>query len=128
MREIAARLIQESEDRTAEHGPEDRRIAALLLLYDRLQPIVGPGGFQALLRQASQSLRGRHGDLGGLVSARDMAGMRAELRRLAETGSAEPDLVVTQLVEAVVRTLEQMIGSELAERLVVGPETVRRHA
>ncbi|NIP83235.1 MAG: hypothetical protein GWM90_30015 [Gemmatimonadetes bacterium] len=118
MRELASRLLDESAARHADAGSDPPPEAAVLLLYERLRPVIGPGGFAALVRRAAGSLSGRHAALAGMADTESFELAVEKLHAVLGNGADEPAVVVAALVDELVGTLERMIGQELTARLI----------
>lgn len=120
MRELASRLMDEMSVRQG-----DDPVAAVVLLYERLRPVIGPGGFGALMRRATASLSQEHPALKGVTDTASIEAALTELRTGLSQGSEDPGAVVADLVDELLGTLERMIGPELTERLVQAKNLTR---
>jgi hypothetical protein len=118
MHELTRRLLDES--RT---GPPPGRDAggperALALLYERLRPVIGRGGFNALLTRATRSLGDEYGELRTVTRDADLDVVVGELERVRTNGATNAEAAVESLLDALLGTLERMIGPDLTERLI----------
>lgn len=118
MHAITRRLIHESRTRSAGERHADRAVSAVVLLYDRLSPVIGRGGFNALLRRATRSLGERYDGLRAVASEGELDAILDALGQVRTNGSADADAVVRDLLDELVSTLERMIGPDLTRRLV----------
>lgn len=126
MRELTKALIEEAREASVPPGGPGAPERAVMVLRERLSPVIGSRGFAALLQRAAVHLGSRYGEMAGSVTEGG-AGLDEVLERIARirgNGSADSDLVVADLVDALISTLEQMIGHELVQRLIRDPGAV----
>lgn len=121
MRELTAQLIEESRSRPGWRQGEEAPEAAVALLYHRLMPVLGAGGVRALMERVSRRLSEQYGDLEAVAGAGEPEAVEQALRELRGNGT-EPDAMVPDLIDALLETLERMIGPELTLRLARGSE------
>jgi hypothetical protein len=114
MRELASWVLNESSGRSGGSTPD----AAVVLLYERLSPVIGSGGFGALMRRATRAVAEKHSALEGMDDGESFEANLEELRNRLGNGTDDPDIVVAELVDELVGTLERMIGTDLTARLL----------
>lgn len=98
--------------------PGARQTAAVALLYERLRPVIGPGGFGALMRRATRAVAVRHPAVAAAADVDDFDSALERLRGILGNGVEEPESVVADLLNELIEMLEGMVGPELTERLI----------